>query len=52
MEDDESVDSLSDSSDDSYLEDEAGRIIGPSNGTSKGFCKGHWSKEEVKIKNQ
>ena len=41
------MESSSDSSDDSYEEDDPKRSNGVSNGNHKGFCKGHWSKEEV-----
>lgn len=47
MEEEDSLLSDSDSSDDSYAEDDLGRTGAASNGNHKGFCKGHWSKEEV-----
>ena len=47
IEEEDSIESASDTSDGSYGADELGRNGSSNNGTSKGTCKGHWSKDEV-----
>ena len=50
LDDEDSLGSNSDSSDDSYDEEEIKRAGGLPNANLKGICKGHWSKEEVNFK--